>query len=63
MVKIKRENHELAVTIGAFKDIFEPLGYTLVTENKNKYKNEMPKIKTGEIGKTENKGKGKKQED
>ena len=58
MVKISRGDHEIVATMGAYENIFKPLGYTLVKAKKEEVevieekKPEMPK-----------KGKNKKQED
>ena len=59
MVKIIRGSHEIKVSQKSFKNIFEPLGYTLVEEKKViKAKNNEPdkKIENPQKG-------GKKQED
>lgn len=70
MVKIKRDSHEIKVSKKSFKNVFEPLGYTLVGENKKKEKPEIKVEKAEPVKKTEEvvekfdiKGKGKKQED
>lgn len=34
MVKIRKGNHETTVTMGSYKNVFKPLGYTLVNEKK-----------------------------
>lgn len=46
MVKIRKGQHETMVSMGSYENIFKPLGYELVEENKRSfYKDEMPKIK------------------
>lgn len=34
MVKVVKDNHMVRVTRGAYEDIYEPLGYTIVGEKK-----------------------------
>lgn len=74
MVKIKRGEHEIKVTKGAFINMFKPLGYTLVNEKKNEKKPEPvknDKSVTDEVNNNAepvkndkfNKGKGEKQGD
>lgn len=69
MVKIRKGNHEIKVTMGAYENTFKPLGYTLVEEKKQFYKNEIQKITVKNENNTlksdDNtfKGKNKKQED
>lgn len=67
MVKIKKGNHETMVSMGSFRNIFEPLGYTLVVEKKKKVEIiEEPKVEEAKADKNKNedlKGKNKKQED
>lgn len=65
MVKIIRGSHETKVTKGAYENIFKPLGYTLVKEEKPRTpaKADEPNKNREPAKADEFKGKGKKQED